>query len=257
MFRPVLAGTSRLLIVIIGGGAVAASLTANLWRRGGGDDGHAALIAWFVARARWYAASVRARILLAVLLEAPDCEFLYHAPREDDMKTIFALRLSSMAKSPYIAHSNRLADVIAAIQAMAVYKFHMCGFDRWAESISGDRSKGNYWKKVFEEHPEFFRLDTTRTMASLVWRRHLPKRFHVDRGSALTDEELKALGTEEQERVSRSPLSPPDIKALVDTAINLHSRAVDMQREGRWWIPLASSAIGGLVGAVVGIWLKS
>lgn len=158
----------------------------------------------------------------------------------------------SSKKSPYVVTPDRLADVIAAIQAMGVYKFHLRRFDAWAQAISGDVSKGAHWKKVFEEHPEFFRLDTERERASLVWRRQLPKRFDVDSERQLSEAEFVSLPPQERKRVSRAPLSPSDIKTLVDTAINLHSRAVEIQREGRWWIPLVSSAIGGLVGAILG-----
>jgi len=159
-------------------------------------------------------------------------------------------------RSPYIANPNRLADVIAAIQVMGVYSFHMRQFDAWAESIVGDSTKGDYWKGIFEEHPEFFRLDTTRHWASLVWRRQYPKRFHVDLEKRLSVDEYNALSEEEKTRVSRDPLSPSDIKTLIDAAINLHSRAVELQREGRWWIPLVSSAVGGLIGAIIGVLVK-
>jgi len=159
-------------------------------------------------------------------------------------------------KSPYVATSDRLADVIAAIQAMGVYKYHLRTFDHWAQAISGDASKGAHWRTVFEEHPEFFRLDTERERASLVWRRQLPKRFDVDAERQLSKEELATLPPEARKRVSRAPLSPSDIKTLVDAAINLHTRAVEIQREGRWWIPLASSAIGGLIGAILGTMFK-
>jgi hypothetical protein len=162
--------------------------------------------------------------------------------------------MSTLPESPYIAHPNRLADVIAAIQAMAVYEFHMRSFAKWALSISGDESKAEYWKSVFVEHPEFFRLDTTRTLASLVWRRQFPKRYHVDRQHS--KEEWSQLPENERERISRTPLAPPDIKTLIDAAINLHSRAVELRRESRWWVPLAG-AVGGLVGAVIGALLKS
>lgn len=160
--------------------------------------------------------------------------------------------MSASRKSPYISTPDRLADVISAIQAMGIYKFHMRSFGDWAESISGDASQSLHWRKIFEEHPEFFRLDTTRQLASLVWRRQFPKRFHVDQGRQLSEEEYSALSPQEQERVSRAPLSPSDIKTLMDAAINLHSRAVELQREARWWIPLASSAVGGLIGAILG-----
>ncbi len=163
--------------------------------------------------------------------------------------------MKTTRKSPYTASAGRLADVIAAIQAMGVYKFHMRSFDDWAESISGDNSKGSFWRNIFEEHPEFFRLDTAGQLASLVWRRQFPRRFHVDRQQVLSEQEYAALSPQEKERVSRAPLSPSDIKTLIDAAIKLHSRAVDIQRENRWWIPLVC-ALGGLVGAIVGSLIK-
>jgi len=164
--------------------------------------------------------------------------------------------MATKSESPYIVNPNRLADVIAAIQAMALYEFHMRSFDKWAESISGDKSKADYWKKIFEEHPEFFRLDTTRKLASLVWRRQYPKRYHVDLQQTLTESESEALPSDQKSRLSRPPLAPPDIKTLLDAAINLHSRAVELRRESRWWVPLAG-AIGGLVGSLVGGLLKA
>jgi hypothetical protein len=164
--------------------------------------------------------------------------------------------LSESAKSPYTTTSNRLANVIAAIQAMSVYKFHMCTFETWAENIGGDASTASYWKLVFQEHPEFFRLDTTRQRASLVWRRQLPKHFDVDSGELLSEKEVDALTQPEQKRLSRGPLSPSETKTLIDTAISLHSSAVELQRENRWWIPLVSSLIGGLIGALVGTFFR-
>lgn len=164
--------------------------------------------------------------------------------------------MATKPESPYIASPNRLADVIAAIQVMAVYEFHMRSFEKWAVSITGDESKADYWKKILEEHPEFFRLDTTRTLASLVWRRQYPKRYHVDRQQLLSEQEIMALpGGEKNGRLSRPPLAPADIKTLLDAAINLHTRAVELRRESRWWVPLAG-AIGGLVGSIVGSVLK-
>ena len=161
------------------------------------------------------------------------------------------------AKSPYLNSASRLADVIAAIQSMSTYKFYKLTFDGWADRIGADSSKGDHWRKVFEEHPEFFRLDSERQKASLVWRRQYPKRFHVDREERLSTEAFKALADTEKDRVSRDRLTPADIKTLIDTAISLHSRAVDLQRESRWWVPLVSSAIGGLIGAILGAWLKN
>ena len=100
-------------------------------------------------------------------------------------------------KSPYTKNPQRLADVIAAIQAMGIYEFHMCSFARWARNISGDEAQATHWRTVFEEHPEFFRLDTERKLASLVWRRQLPKWFHVDRWKELSEDEYVDLSSVE------------------------------------------------------------
>lgn len=158
--------------------------------------------------------------------------------------------------SPYLADTRRLADVIAAIQVMGTYKFYWQDFAGWAERISGDAGQAAYWRTIFENHPEFFRLDGDRLGAALVWRRQYPKRFHVDEERRLTVEECLSLGEAEMERVSREPLSANDIRALIDTAVGLHSRALDQQKERRWWLPLAT-AVAALLGAVLGAWLKS
>lgn len=155
-------------------------------------------------------------------------------------------------KSPYIVNSGRLGEVVAAIQAMAVYSYHMRSFEHWAVSISGDESRAAHWRKVFEEHPEFFRLDTTRQLASLVWRRQQPKRFHAELGRRLSSEELAELRPSERQKLTREPLGPAEVRALIETAISMHAREVELQRERRWWVPLVASALGALVGGIVG-----
>src|SRR5687767_12765679 len=131
----------------------------------------------------------------------------------------------NMSTSPYLSDPNRLADVISAIQVMSTYKFYKLPFDGWADRISADPSRSEYWRHIFDEHPEFFRLDGQRQKASLVWRRQYPKRFHVDEERVLTKEQYDSLDETGRARVSRVRLTPADIKTLVDTAINLHARA--------------------------------
>ena len=157
--------------------------------------------------------------------------------------------------SPYLRDPNRLGDVIAAIQAMATYKFYKLPFSGWADRMSADESQAEKWKTVFLEHPEFFRLDSEREKASLVWRRQFPKRYDVDAERALTNADYEALSNEQKKRISRTPLSSSDIKALIDTAVNMHSRALEHQKDKRWWVALAS-AVGGLIGAIIGALLK-
>jgi hypothetical protein len=41
---------------------------------------------------------------------------------------------------------------------------------------------------------------------------------------------------------------------LIDTAINIHSRALEAQKQQQWYKPLAFQAAAALVGALVGSW---
>ena len=154
--------------------------------------------------------------------------------------------------SPYLSNTNRLGDVIAAIQVMGSYKFYKLDFDSWADRITGDKSKGNDWKKIFEEHPEFFRLDSAKEKASLVWRRQYPKRFDVDKNEVITKQQFYLLSDPEKLRISRNPLESANIEALINTAIELHSRALQSEQDKRWLILLLVPFIGGLIGAIIG-----
>src|SRR5664279_3256422 len=95
--------------------------------------------------------------------------------------------------SPYLREVGRLGDVVAAIQAMATYKFYKLDFEGWADRISADKSRAGHWERVFEQHAEFFRLDGERKRASLVWRRQYPKRFNVDTLKEISREEFEQL----------------------------------------------------------------
>lgn len=157
--------------------------------------------------------------------------------------------------SPYIATHNRLADVIAAIQAMGTYKFYKLDFHEWADRISGDKSQAGQWKTVFEQHPEFFRLDSHREKASLVLRRQHQKLFDVDNEAKITKDKFKSLSEDEKTRISRMPLHSDEIGTLVNTAINLHSRALEQKKEDRWLVAAGISlisALSGLVGVIIG-----
>lgn len=153
--------------------------------------------------------------------------------------------------SPYLKDGNRLGDVIAAIQAMATYKFYKLDHERWADRIAADKGQSEKWKTIFLEHPEFFRLDSAREKASLVWRRQFPKVYNVDTAEVVTKQHYETLSDTQRLRLSRAPLSSSDIKALIDTAVNLHSRALEHQKDKRWWVAL-SGAVGGLLGALIG-----
>jgi hypothetical protein len=161
-------------------------------------------------------------------------------------------RRTHVPRSPYLAESNRLGDVIAAIQVMATYKFYKTTFEEWADRIAADKSQTDKWKRIFIEHPEFFRLDSKREKVSLVWRRQFAKRYDVDNERAVTADEAKEiLQGPRWERLSRNPLTATDVKTLIDTAVNLHNRALEHEKDKRWWFPIFS-AVGALIGSCVG-----
>ena len=158
--------------------------------------------------------------------------------------------------SPYLDNENRLADVIAAIQDMSIYKFYKLDFAGWADRIAGDASKADYWKKIFVDHPEIFRLDQSRSKASLVWRRSYPKVFDVDTARIISREEFDKLPKEAKDRISRNPLTNSDIHTLISSAIELSNAAEEARKNSGWWKSAVFGLVGVLVGALVNYFLK-
>ncbi|MGJ8674351.1 MAG: N-carbamoyl-L-amino acid amidohydrolase [Pseudoalteromonas sp.] len=142
-----------------------------------------------------------------------------------------------MSKSPYLK-DQRLADVIAAIQVMSTYKFYKLDFSGWTQKITGTKEDPEYWKSLFEDHPEFFRLNNNKQKASLVWRRSHQRNYHVDKEQVLEKSKIDKLPDDEKsERISRAPLNNSDIATLISTAIDLHTRAIESEKEKRWLVP--------------------
>ncbi len=163
-----------------------------------------------------------------------------------------------MADSPCLKDDARLADVIAAIQAMSIYKFYKLDFEGWSDRISGDPGNGEHWKQVFVEHPEFFRLDAARKKASLVARRQHPKNYDVDARKQIERNEFQTIDASQKARISRNPLSQEEIASLIQTAIELHSRALEQAKDRRWWLPVLTAFIGaasGITGTLLGVLL--
>ena len=161
-------------------------------------------------------------------------------------------------KSPYLSSPDRLADVIAAIQATATYKFYqlqISGETGWAGRIGGDNADADELERVFNEHPEFFRVDSA-TKGSLVLRRQHPKLFDVDEGREISHSEYRALTTDDEKaRISRTPLDTSEVAMLVNTAIELHSRAIDLAQERRWLLTALIPTFTALLGIFIGAWL--
>lgn len=151
--------------------------------------------------------------------------------------------------NPYL-QENRLQDVIAAITALGTYKFYKLDFSGWAERISGTAKGGIFWEKIFREHPEFFRINSDDGKASLVWRRQFPRNHNVD-----SDDQFDDPASAPADRISRRPLEPSELTALIGIAVSLHERALDQQQSSRWWISIATALlafVGGLAGSLIG-----
>lgn len=154
-----------------------------------------------------------------------------------------------MAESPYLTQPDRLGDVIAAIQVMGTYKFYKLDFPSWADRIVGDQNEAPHWRAVVEQHPEFFRMDSKREKASLVWRRQRQKLFNVDTGKEITREQFGELSDDRKIRISRMPLISTELALLIDAAIKLHTTALEHKKDRRWWITIVATLAGVIIGA--------
>lgn len=164
-----------------------------------------------------------------------------------------------MKDSPYL-EPCRLGEVIAALQVMSYYKFYKLDVVSWAERISGNAADAAHLESVLLDHPEFFRVTGSEAgaKASLVARRSFPKDYDVDAGREIGREAAMAKREDAEAwgRLSRRPLTPDEMLALIRTAVDLHNRAVEQRKAGYWWIPLATAGLGflgGLTSAVVGL----
>jgi hypothetical protein len=158
--------------------------------------------------------------------------------------------------SPYLKSDRRLGDVIAAIQALGIYRFYLCSFKTWSKQISGDETQAEHWKTVFVEHPEFFRLDPKKQKAGLVLRRQRRIRYDTQSEKLITKAAYSALDEEGRKKISREPLTPDQINALIDVAIKIHSRASEQSRDRRWWFVPLMAFLGAIGGALIGANLK-
>jgi hypothetical protein len=140
-------------------------------------------------------------------------------------------------KLPY-TNPNRLADVMALIQVLALHRYGERSEKGLAEEMQGAPHSGSTWKEIAQQHPEFFRVnDADKLGVSLVSRYVLPR-----------DEKGKR------------ELSPDFVSTLLQTAINLHDR--QMNRAYRWtvYIPIVVAVTAGvftLFGILLRSWLQN
>jgi hypothetical protein len=125
-------------------------------------------------------------------------------------------------------------------------------------TIGGDNSVHiDKWRSVFTEHPEFFLIYSLdgddKEKAALRWR-YTNKLFDSKTGKEYTQQEKEALPKQQQSLLTTKPLTSDAIAALMNTAIELHSRVLEELTSKRWWILLFAATlgfVGALLGAVV------
>jgi hypothetical protein len=142
------------------------------------------------------------------------------------------IEVKDMNSEPYLK-TYRLQDVLAAIQLLANYPDYDLTPGDVREKIAGNPRSASQWSEVLLEHPEFFRRSEKEGDFSLVLRRAKPKN---------------------QDRL-RPVLSADELNMLVITAVNLQKQALEIQKERRWWLPIATSvfvAVAGFAGSILG-----
>lgn len=155
-------------------------------------------------------------------------------------------------QSPYLDKAERLADLVAAIQALGSYRYAAREEMKWRQLLHKPKS-AETWGEVFRDHPEFFRASSRDDgYHQLVLRRAQSNYTHVGNGQVITLHQLKQLTPQQQKSYSRSPLSPEQILALTDVAIKLQNQAVARRQELRWWVPVIAAFGGAVVGGILG-----
>lgn len=158
-----------------------------------------------------------------------------------------------MTKVPYLK-PNRLGDVIAAIQFMSLNVRSSQPCEKWAHYISGDTTKADHWRQVFNDHPEFFRKSPDyEDHYALIWRRASPRLYFRKEDRRISKPEYDQLSQEERNFVSRVRVPESEIKTLIDIAIELHAKAREQHTDWRWWVPIVASFFGSLVAVLLGV----
>src|SRR5262245_13600593 len=146
-----------------------------------------------------------------------------------------------MAKGHYL-EKDRLANVIAAIQALAVAERPSGTLNRWVAELEAseeltseqlDQSPIKFaerkkWQTVFEQHPEFFKTYTLRGEPRVLLRWRFSESIKSEANDAANGKDSEDEGSRDQAGRNAAPLSKPlnadQIQVLINTAIELHAK---------------------------------
>jgi hypothetical protein len=174
-----------------------------------------------------------------------------------------------MAKSHYL-EKDRLANVIAAIQILAVSDRASGSLNRWVAELEAseeltaeqlDRSPVKFaerkkWLTVFEQHPEFFKTYTMhgdqRVLLRMRYAQSVNEEQKRDAAPSAADNKDKPEDGDDRANVASKPLSAEQIQMLINTAIELHDREAAAERGPERFRPFLMATIGAILGTVAG-----
>lgn len=167
------------------------------------------------------------------------------------------MEMKKNSVSPYLEHPQRLADVMAAIQVMAVNKWETRRIEAWQKYLGQQPRSEKNWEVIFRKHPEFFGLEDGYAHLKLrrAYQRHDPQT-----GQEYTYEEVQNLLAQDpslKERLTRKPLTQEQLGTLLSAAIELQNQARAFEERARWLVPTIVTSIAGLLGVVIGALLKT
>lgn len=136
-------------------------------------------------------------------------------------------------KSSYLA-SDRLADVLALIQVLALDKDSHRSESGLKDELRGAPRSVDSWAQLAEAHPEFFRVAEDAKFGISLVARHVLSR----------------------DDTGYRPLPADYASKLLQLAVDLHDRAIRRSQYWHVWIPLIVALTAGVF-TLFGIWLKS
>ena len=147
------------------------------------------------------------------------------------MRTPFGL--PSQKEREY-ARPERLADVMALIQVLALDESAHRSEGGLKEELQGKPQSATSWTDLASDHPEFFRVKAEgKNRTSLVARHVAPK----DTGSG-------------------APLSADFVGSLLQAAIDIHDRQVRRSERWTYLVPIWVALIAGIL-AIAGVGLEA
>jgi hypothetical protein len=165
-----------------------------------------------------------------------------------------------MANNHYL-EKDRLPNVIAAIQIMALASRPSGTLNRWIAELAASEERSEQqldqsptkfaerkkWQTVFEQHPEFFKNYTLRgePRVLLRWR-------YADALKNGANGKDAPETPDDAELEPTKPLSAEQIQVLINTAIGLHSKEVEAERNPDKFRPLLMAIIGAGLGTLAG-----